>query len=411
VLEEAATLARQPPADTAVLARTLTELAHLRSVQARPADALALFREAIAAWAQASGPNTLGLALAQQQLGEELWAQRRYAEGVVEVRQAVQTLRERAGPEQVQTALMELNLGRMLSVQGKPLDGRPLLQHAATVLLSHGEDVSPQRRVDALVFLGESLLDAGEVAAAGAPLQQGVALDAARTPRADALPLLVLARQLLDTGRYDEALQALQRARERRIAHLGADHPQVAAVDNRIALVWMAQGRHDEAERGFRAIREGAAARGGPFGSMRDLARHNLATLQIERGRFDGALEPAQAALARLDAQPAGERNRSTEQALTTRLARVLEGLGRAAEARPYFERALALAVEDQHPQSPRLALARARLAGCLAALGERGAAATLLNQAEATAAAQPQMAPHQRAVVQQARRALSARA
>ena len=410
VLEEAAALARQPPVDATVLARALTQLARLRSVQAKPAESLALFREAIAAWGQAREGSTLGLALAQEQLGEQLWEQRRYAEAEAETRRAVQILRERAGPEQVQTALMEMNLGRMLSVQGRPLDGRPLLQHAAQVLLAHGEDVSPQRRVDALVFLGESLLDAGEVAAAGAPLQQAVALDAARTPRADALPQLMLARQLLDTGRYDEAVKTLQQARERRVAHLGAEHPQVAAVDNRIALVWMAQGRYDDAERGFKALMEVADARGGPFGSMRDLARHNLATLQIERGRFDGALEPAQETLARLDAQPEAERNRSTEQALNNRLARVLEGLGRPAEARPYFERSLALAVGDQHPDSPRLALARARLAGCLAALGERNAALALLAQAEATLAAHPELAPHVRAVVEKARRVLPAK-
>jgi hypothetical protein len=89
---------------------------------------------------------------------------------------------------------------------------------------------------------------------------------------------------------------------------------------------------------------------------------------------------------------------------------RVLAGLQRPAEARPYLERALQLAVEDQHPASPRRVIALARLALCLAALGDMAPAAARTAEAEAALRAQPQMGPHLHALVQQAKQALAQR-
>lgn len=414
-LEEATQLARQAPVDAPVLARALTRLGQLRSQQARPADSEAALREAIAVWSavpagQAQG-QVLGLAQAWQQLGEELGTQRRVADAIQALREAVQMLRLRAGPAHVQTALMTLELGRMLSVHGKPLDGRPLLEQAAQVLLAHPDDVSPARRVLALAFVGESYLDAGELAPAAAWLERAVALEA-REPQAarpDALPLLQLARLRTDTGEWPAALDALQRARQRRVAALGEGHPAVASVDNRIGLVHLAQGRLDEAERIFTALRDTNDPRRGNFGSVRDQARHNLRAVQMDRGRYDaGLLEPARGALAQVDAQPPADRNRGAEFSLNLRLGRVLLGLQQPAQARPYLERALQLAVEDQHPASPRRVIALARLARCLVALGDPAAAGARVAEAEAALRRQPQMGPHLHALVHEARRALA---
>ena len=409
-LEEATQLARQAPVDAAVLAGALTRLGQLRSLQARPADSVAALREAIAVWSAVPGGQVLGLAQAWQQLGEELGTQRRVVDAIQALREAVQMLRERAGPEHVQTALMTLELGRMISVHGKPMDGRPLLEQAAQVLLAHPDDVSPARRVLALAFVGESYIDAGELAPAAAWLERAVALEE-REPQAarpDALPLLQLARVRTDTGDWAGALAALQSARQRRVAAFGDGHPAVASVDNRIGLVHLAQGRLDEAERLFTALRDTDDPRRGNFGSVRDQARHNLRAVQMDRGRFDTSLlEPARAALAQVNAQPAAERNRGAEFSLNLRLGRVLLGLQQPAEARPYLERALQLALEDQHPASPRRVVALARLATCLAALGEHGAAAARVAEAEAVLRQQPQMGPHLHALVQQARSAL----
>lgn len=395
--EAALALARRPGMPPTPLAQALAVRARLHSLRGQPAEAVQAYEAALAAWQRVPQADIGALALAHQQLGDELALQRRPQEADRAFQAGAELLRARLGPDHPLLALVELQQGRTRSVFGRPQEAAPMLSRAARVLQQHADSVSPERLIDAWTFSGESLLDHGEPEAAEAALQQAAALDAAQPGRREALSLMVQARGQLDLGQYEAAMQSLSAARQRRAAQFGEPHVSVASIDNRLALVEMAWGRYEAAEQRLRRVADVADARGGSFGSVRDQVRHNLAFLALQRGRFEGQLEPAQAAWDRIAAQPEAQRSRAAEHVLATRLARVLQGLGRLDQARPLFERALRLAEDDQHPDSPKLALARSRLAGCLLSLGETAQARALQAAAMATLARHPRWAPHLR--------------
>jgi RNA polymerase sigma factor (TIGR02999 family) len=407
--DAALALARQPGMPAELLARALGLRARLHGMRVQPQEALALLQASVAAWQRVPQARVGELALAHQQLGEELATQRRPEEADRAYQAGADLLRARVGADHPLLALIELQQGRMRSVFGRPQDAAPMLRRAAAVQQQHADSVSPERLIDAWTYSGESLLDHGEPEAAEAALQRAAALDAAQPGRREALTLMVRARGQIELGQYEAALQSLAEARRRRLAQYGEAHVSIASLENRMAQVEIAWGRYEQAEQRLRRVADVADARGGSFGSVRDQVRHNLAFLALQRGRFEGQLEPARAAWDSIAAQPAAQRSRAAEHVLATRLARVLQGLGRPAEARPHFEHALALAEGDQHADSPKLALARSRLAGCLLDLGEREPAGVLQARAMATLARHPRCAPHLRQALQAQQRRFTA--
>lgn len=222
------------------------------------------------------------------------------------------------------------------------------------------------------------------------------------------MPLLLLARYNTDAGRWDDALQLLARARARRVQAYGEASPPVSAIDNRLGIVYLAQGRLDDAERQFRSVAAASDARGARFGSIGDQARLNLVLLQIERGRFDGVAGTLEAMFDRLAALPEAERQPLNEFAVSTRMGRLRLAQGDPARALPHLQRAVAVIARMHHADSPLLAVARARLAMCFVALGQPQRAAELVAQAEAALRAQPQVGRQFSAPVAQARAALT---
>jgi hypothetical protein len=124
-------------------------------------------------------------------------------------------------------------------------------------------------------------------------------------------------------------------------------------------------------------------------------ARINLGRLLRETGQPAEAEGLFRAAVSGLDAARFGDR--APLVVAETGLGRALTDQGRAAEARPIIERSLPMAVERFGNDDWRTAEARMALGECLAALGDRGRAKALFQEADAALSkqrhAQPRLA------------------
>jgi len=343
---------------------------------------------------RALGPRSARLAQYRYQVAESLADQRRWHESEMQVRAALQTLRDVAGPDHPSTAVAELSLARTLSMQGQPAQARALLEPAVAALKAR-PGLDPQHLANALLFIGETYLDEGRVADAGPPLEEALPrleADASASPLSVARTLY--ARYLLEAGRYAEAEAQLVSARAQRIALTSADHPSVAALTNRLGLVFLAAGRLAEAEATFQSVLASQPNREEVFGSPRHLATFNLATLDLERQRYAEALAVFRRFQQSYEALPEGDRNRTSELILCLRLARALLGTGHIDEAAAFVERAepLAASLYEHAPLRFQHRLMKARL---LAARGELDKARGQIALAHATLVAQPVLGAH----------------
>ena len=375
-------------------AEALLHLGEAHSLANRTELSVRMFDAALQLLERALGSRSVRLAQYRYQVAEALADQRRWHESEMQVRAALQTLRDVAGPDHPSTAVAELSLARTLSMQGQPEQARALLEPAVAALKAR-PGLDPQHLANALLFIGETYLDEGRVADAGPPLEEALPrleADASASPLSVARTLY--ARYLLDAGRYAEAEAQLVSARAQRIALSGADHPSVAALTNRLGLVFLAAGRLAEAEATFQSVLVSQPNREEVFGSPRHLATFNLATLDLERQRYAEALPVFRRFLQSYEALPEGDRNRISELTLCLRLARALIGTGRIDEAAAFVERAepLAASLYEHAPLRFQLHLMKARL---LAARGEAAQARAEIALARASLVAQPVLGPH----------------
>jgi tetratricopeptide (TPR) repeat protein len=365
------------------------------SIANRTEASIPMVREGLQRLQEQLGPRSIRLARHRFRIAGAFFSQRRFAEAEEQYRLALRTMIDTAGMTHPGTAVVQLNLGRLLSIQGRPGEARTLLEPAAATLLARQGDVDPLHAADAQLFLAEALLDEGRVGAAGAPLRlamqryEGIDNMVSRT-----VAQAIHARYLLDTGRYDDALQRLEQSRAQRALALGADHPAVAALTNRIGLVHMAAGRTELAERTFRSVRESQANREEVFGSPQHLAGLNLAMLDIEGGRFAAALPAIERFASSFEAQPDSQRSRASEFSVRNRLARALLGVGRVTEARAQVEQAQQIAGE-LFEHGPARIQARTLTARLLAAEGDLAGARAELKLARTSLQAHPELGPH----------------
>jgi tetratricopeptide (TPR) repeat protein len=305
--------------------------------------------------------------------------------------------------------LIESSLGRLRSTRGKPGQGRDLVVHAAAVLQAHDAEVSPSRVIEALMTLGDSYVTSGQLEAAVEPLEDGMARlrqhPEVETP--EGVPEMLYTRFLIDRGEFAKAVELLQRVRARAAAAFGADDPYVSDIELRIGVVHIHTGRLEEAESVFLKIMHDADLREDDFGSPKHQAQLNLAAVRMEQRRFEEAAPAILAMYRKMSAQPPLERNVRLEIVTNVRMGQLLTGLGRAAEARQHFERALALAA-DLDPASPLVAQTRGRFALCLIDLHDRPAAETQLRLAERAFAAQPVVSGFFKRPMVEARRRLA---
>jgi CHAT domain-containing protein/tetratricopeptide (TPR) repeat protein len=199
-----------------------------------------------------------------------------------------------------------------------------------------------------------------------------------------ATTLATLARTDASLGDYAAAQQELDRAVEIQTRIAGPDHPYVAGFLTELAAVYRDRGLPDRAlpllERAL-AFRE---RRLGP--GHRDVARTlaDTASTLMALGQPDRA-----AALARraetiwrtLDAPDAPD-----YATVLTLLAQIDENLGRHADAKSYFERALAMRGKVYGSAHPLYAAAELGLGGVLVSLRDAPGAFSAASAAEATA-------------------------
>jgi CHAT domain-containing protein/tetratricopeptide (TPR) repeat protein len=226
--------------------------------------------------------------------------------------------------------------------------------------------------------LSRKALEAGRNADAKSYAEAALALldgDAAAAapgrpdPRIDALNNLARASRAL--GDFAGAESAYRRT----IALLEArgDKANTGIVTDNLAVLYLHQGRLDEAERHHKralALLEGALGRDHPSVGR---AAANLGTMLNEAGRRDEAEPLLRRALAIAEAQPT--KDAVSIGIIEDNLAGLLRETGRYEEARGHYERALALFEGALEPTHPRIATARNNLGRYLLDLGQHAEA------------------------------------
>lgn len=367
----AETLQRTAPGSLP-LADALDTLGMLRSLQARPDDALAAMQQANEIRRTVWGADSVRYANARFRLGRLLWSERHLARAEAEFREALRIITAALGPEHVTTARVELNLGRLSLFLGLRDDGLARLQHASAVLQRHAARLEPSQLLEARFVLGEALLLDGRLREAGVELQQ--ALDYRRTLGAEAQGDQGLdqawGRWLIDTGQTARAREWLEAFRRRAVDTLGPDHPQVLDRSARLARAWLAEGRPAEAAR---EIEPRLAALGdvpGAFGSLRGRAELVLASAGLQQGHIQPACQVVERQREEAGRQPRENQARDSLFQLHELAGQCAARQGRPEEAVRHFEQVVAL-MRGASPQHPQVAAVRAQLAEVLARLGD----------------------------------------
>ncbi len=398
-----AMLARVP--HSAEAADALAVLGELRGEENRPEEAYPLYQQAMTIREGLWGPQSVRLARERFALANNLWAERRLTLAEKEMRKALAVIEAALGRDHVGSALVELQLGRLLSwVRGEGLEQ---VRHANAVIASHAADVAPDSVFDARMVAAETLLLDGRIGEAGQAFEAALALPHASGEIANKAEIMY-SWYLQSSGRYAEAREHLGALRARLLAEFGAVHPYVADIDDRLAGVDLAEGLLDRAEAVFDKALRSQDSREDAFGSAKHDAALGRATVDMARGRFDSAWPVIAAQYEVASRTPRDEQYRGAYCRVNDQMGRVLTGLGRAAEARPYFERAIT-AMSAGYAQNPELAALRAHYVLCLLALGDVAQARDQFALAEAALKAEPRAASHFARAVAQARARLPA--
>jgi serine/threonine-protein kinase len=405
-IEPAASAALRRDPGSALAADALAALAELRGTQNRQDEAYPLYRRSMEIRERLWGPRSVRLARERFALGNNLWAERRFVEAEAELRASLAAVSAALGPEHVNTALVELQLGRLQSwLRG---EGQGHVQHAAAILAAHTGEISAENAFDAREALAETLLMDGRLSEASSAFAQVQAMPHPPGETADGAAIME-AVFLTESGRFDAARERLEALRERRARDLGASHPYVADAELRLGGVELAAGRLDSAQAAFERALRSQDAREQAYGSAKHGAVLGLASVELERGHFDRAWPAISQSDVEARKTPANEQYLTTRTRLDERVGRVLTGLGRAPEARPHFERALA-AMSAGYPANPELAALRAHYAECLAQLHEPARAQEQLALAEQALREEPLAGPQYARAVEQARERVARR-
>src|SRR6266542_99038 len=162
------------------------------------------------------------------------------------------------------------------------------------------------------------------------------------------------ARKLRREGKYDEALQLVERSLEIRERLLGPDHPDVATAINSLAILHRQKGQYAKAEQLCRrslAIRESAL---GPDHPHVADSLNNLASIYYNQGDFPKADLLFRRALM-IREKALGPSHLDVAQSLSNLIV-LYRDTGEYAEAEPLFRRALAIREKTLGPEHPDVA-------------------------------------------------------
>jgi tetratricopeptide (TPR) repeat protein len=278
---------------------------------------------------------------------------------------------------------------------GLRTDGLAHIRHASGVMIRQSGQLDPLDVLGAHTVLGNALVVEGHLAEAAPQLEQALALRERLGDAAMADPTLdqSYARYLLDRGRFAEARAWLKQFRDRIAASHGTDHPDVGDASLRIANVYIAEGRFDEAQQELDTVFASQDAGEQVFGSVKHRAQLSRAALLLEQGRADEAQPMINAQLEAAQRMPREDQFRDVLYRLYDLSARAAAQRKQFAHAGELFEYAIALmAMADA--RHPYLGTTRARFASSLLEQGLINEARRQLDLARAGMQAEAALGP-----------------
>ena len=189
-----------------------------------------------------------------------------------------------------------------------------------------------------------------------------------------------LAGLYLDQGRYSEAEPLYSRALQLRKAALGARHPDTATSQNNLALLHHLQGRYSEAEPLYVEALEIRKVELGDRHPDTATSLNNLAGLYELQGRYSEA-EPLYGQALEICRAELGDCHPSTASSLNN-LAELYRSQGRYGEAEPLYVQALEICRAELGDRHPSTATSLNNLAGLYKSQGRYGEAEPLYVQA-----------------------------
>ncbi|MCE9657396.1 MAG: serine/threonine-protein kinase [Burkholderiales bacterium] len=400
--EAIALLTRPAVADAAIadaLAAALFLRADLLASANRMGEAVPVYEDAIERLSRLHGERSLVVGRHRHLFASALGENRMQEESEREHRRARALFRESGGSDDLNAAIVELDLGRGLAIFGtRRAEGLALLEHAHGVIAAQADKVSPVYVAAANLFLAEAMVEDGELERARLPMEEAVSLyrDKVQSPQHQALAQVVHARYLMECGEYEASNEVLERTRAEYLRLVGPDHPHTASVVNRIGTNYLRAGHFDKARAEYESILGSQDQAEEVWGSMKHLARRNLALVDLDQERYDLARPALERFLADYHAAPSSARNAMTEGTLALALGRALLGQGQAEAALPHLRSCVEI-YQAVYPRSPGLAAARSWLALCQFDLGHAAEARELAEQARVAFEAQPSAGIHYR--------------
>ncbi len=403
LLEEALEERRRLHGDGSLeVAATREHLARVRIAQGRFAEAVDLYRAAVAAKRRRLGDRHLGLADTLNGMG--IAVAQTTEQGASETAEALHTealaiARGAEGPDGHEAADSLHALGLLALYRDAPEEAERHIREALRILRLHlgaeHPEVSIVEGTLGIVLLRQAKLRDAEQAFRRVVAAQARQLGEDHPDLAENLNNV--GTSLLFQGNGAEAETFFRRALERYRQQYGDQHFSVALVLGNVASSLVQQGRLEEA---LPLAEQALALRRATLGEQSQRVAQSLVTLsEIHRslGRYDQALRHAEQArdiyLAALSAE-----HPSTATAWTE-IGRVLLARGDAAAAEPFLARACANRRQRQPPAHVDRAKAEAALGACYLALGRLAEAEPLLAGAQTAMAAE--LVPQSRALTE----------
>jgi tetratricopeptide (TPR) repeat protein len=369
-------------------------LSLLRHEQGRPAEALALQRQALAIKVRLFAGQPARLARERFRHAMMLWQPLGdLGAAEPELHQAWQEMQEAAGPDHVDSALIEQQWGLVQLYLGDEAGAMKLLTHSRGVLEREAGRIDPDHLLSARLYLVECHLQAGRfdraaplLASAREELLGRAGEGSVAWHRYADLQQVELWSQIGEDAR---ALELLASWRERLAPRGGgAPNPDLIDLMQREADVHQSAGRPSRALMVLDDLSRQVQRRPLPA----ELSARRCSVL-LDLNRAAEALPLCKAKFDEVQARPARLRLQTENIAAHQRLARAWVATGQPQRALPLFEQARPLygEVGDDHLYFAAL---RAHHGHALAATGQWAAARREIDLAVATMRRQPQLGP-----------------
>ena len=381
--ERSLVIARRDDPNSEAVLITLSQLGTLYKDQGQLDKAAKALEEALAAAEVHFGKGTPEVANRSNDLGNVYRTQGRLEDAKRLYDQALTIRIAALGPDHPNVGTSYNSLGTFYADSGDLEKAQSYYEKAiATWEKTYGKD-SPDL-YPSLLNLGQVRASRGDLAGARRDLERGRALvEAARGPDyPDVATALANLASLADTEhRHTDALELFRKALA--IYAKAEDAPDVADTTANVANQLGELGKLDEAEPMMkRALELESKAYGADHVNV-GIVLEIAAKLEMERRNYAGALDDANRSLAILEAKLGKDNPNVAGSAVA--VGQALTALGRAREAVPFEERALAIDVATKQP--PGLtAVTRFRLAEALA--DDQKTRARAAKEAEAALAA-----------------------